>query len=227
MIQLLGRQERVPDGPGIDTAVGECRAAIRCFEVTRGDVGKGQSGFLQRRNQQEVAARALGHRDRLALQISNTADRRGVRNDDRLGAGRWILPGVIGQWRIGRLGKQGKGVGDVGMQIDTAGVQGAEQAGTEFMPVDGKAEGFEALLQLAVLLEQNPQGRGTLVADIDGLLSLGPGCGEQQAGGDDEFFQLHERPWSGLVRRGQAKNRVSRVASSEVSRESHKVFLLY
>jgi len=75
MIQLLGRQERVLGSPGIDTAVGECDPTIWCFEVTWSDVGEGQSDFFQRAYQQEIAARALGNRDGLALQIGNAAGR--------------------------------------------------------------------------------------------------------------------------------------------------------
>ena len=48
LLGLADREERIPDRPGVDAALGEGGARIRRRQVDRRDVGVGEAGLLQR-----------------------------------------------------------------------------------------------------------------------------------------------------------------------------------
>ncbi|MNJ58556.1 hypothetical protein D3C77_541910 [compost metagenome] len=128
-----------------------------------------------------MAARRLGHRHPLALEVGQGLQRRAGRHQDGLGRGRRRLTGKIGQFGTGRLGEHRHGIGHVGRQVDITQVQRLQQrqATGELVPADANALGLQALFQRAAGLEQGQQGRGFLVTDAQGL--FGTGKRRQQA----------------------------------------------
>jgi hypothetical protein len=76
-----------------------------------------------------------------------------------------VSSAVVGERRIRGLREQREGVGDIGVQIDAARIQRFEQTVRELVPAHVIAERIQALFEFAGALEQNQQGRRTLIAD--------------------------------------------------------------
>ncbi|WP_409054084.1 hypothetical protein [Variovorax sp. GrIS 2.14] len=129
---------------------------------------------------------AVGNGTDLALQVGDRADRGRLGHDNALCYGRRILFGVVRQWRIGGLRVQRKGICDVGMDVDAAGVQGGEQAVGEFTPAHLEAELVQVLLEVTVAPRQDDKCRSLLIADLDGLLRHGSSCAEHHACGQQQ-----------------------------------------
>jgi hypothetical protein len=114
-----------------------------------------------------MATRGFGDRDLLAFQVGNGLDRRILRNEDSLRARRWRFLRDKGEFGARRLRENRDGIGDVGAEIDVAGVESFElrQAAAEFVPRDLHTERSERLLQSAIELEDRDQCRRALKAD--------------------------------------------------------------
>ncbi|MDT4865940.1 hypothetical protein FQZ97_1007700 [compost metagenome] len=164
-------------------------AAVGWGQVGRLDIAELEARFGQGGEQQVVAAGGLGHRDLLAFQVGDAAQRRVAPHDDRLGTWRRCFLGEIGELCASRLGEHRHGVGDIGGQVDIADVECFQQrlAVGELVPADLDVLLGQRLLQGALAFQQADQGRGFLVADAQLAGGFGDGRAKQaygQAEGD-------------------------------------------
>ena len=83
--RFRGRQERLPDHPGIDGLLLECSARVGRRQERHFYVGVGKPGVLQRLDEQIVNVRAFVQRDFLALQVGDGLERAVLGDQDRFG----------------------------------------------------------------------------------------------------------------------------------------------
>ena len=165
---LADREIRIPDRPGVDAAVGECRPRVGRRQIDRRDVLIGQPGLFQRRDHHVVGAGALGESDALALQVGDAANAGIGGNENALPVGD-PRSRDIDDVGVRGLREDRRRIADR-TEIDAADAHGLQQRRPrrELDPLDADLPGGEVLLQHG-LLPRDHQHAGLLVADPDFL----------------------------------------------------------
>ena len=163
---LGDRQERVPDGPGVDLVAGEGGGRVGRRQVDRLDVREGQAVLLQCGDQQVVGAGALADRDLPALEVGDRLDV-GVRlGDDRLALAVAGQGGDVDDRRSSRLAEDRRCVAGPA-DIDRTDIERLDQRrpGGELDPGDADAFRLQRLLD-ELLLARDDRQAGLLEADL-------------------------------------------------------------
>ena len=153
MIRRLGKRGMgIPDRPGVDRALHECRGRIRRRERRGRDVVPGKPRLLKSGDQQIVGARSLAKGDALALEIPQRLDRGILRDNDRLGISfRFDRCDVANPGAAG-LSEDRRRIADIA-EVDGADIDCLEQRWTELEvdPLDVDAERLECILDRMAL----------------------------------------------------------------------------
>ena len=153
---LDGREEGIPDHPGIDTAALEGGAGVGGRQKHQLDLARLQAGFVHQLDEQVVHVRALVERDPAALQIGHRFQRRILAHHHGLGGGRGQVVGDVDHVGTRRLREDRRRFADIA-EVDAADVERFEhlRPAGEFDPSHRGALRGQLLVEQAARFHQH------------------------------------------------------------------------